>query len=334
MATMKDVADKANVSIATVSRILNGDVTLVVREETRVAVLDAARETGYKLKSKKPNQLYTFGIVQWISSYDEKDDTYYYNIRMSVENYCVLNNIQIKRYYRENLDDIYSDKEIDGLLCIGKFSKKLAKKLHDNFNKIVFVDSNPDATKYNAVYSDLKAGTKMAMEHFIEMGHRRIAYIGGREYVGKKDNGELFVDSRERVYLEYMKNHKLLKERSDDIYFGDYSAESGYYLMNKILEKDQLPTAVLCGNDVIAIGALSAINESSIDEKISIIGFNDVPMAQFYNPPLTTIRIDTKYKGELACKLLLDLIQESHKTLLKIVCSVSLVKRDSVYKIR
>lgn len=333
MSTMKDVAEKANVSIATVSRILNGDVTLVVRDETRAAVLESARELNYELKAKKPNHIYTFGIVQWISSYEEKEDTYYYNLRMSVENYCVLNNISIKRYYRENLNDIYSDKEIDGLLCIGKFSRKLAKKLHDCFKEIVFVDSNPDKTKYNAVYSDFKTGTKLAMDHFVEMGHRRIAYIGGREYLNEKNNGELFVDSRERVYLEYMNNHKFLQYRKEDVYLADYSAESGYDKMNEIINKKELPTAVLCGNDVIAIGALSAINESDLDHNISIIGFNNTPMAQFYNPPLTTVHIDTKYKGELACRLLLNLIKESHKTLLKVVCSVELIKRDSVYKI-
>lgn len=332
MATMKDVANKAGVSIATVSRILNGDVTLVVRDDTREAVFKAAKALDYVVKAKKPSQVHTFGVVQWISSYEEKEDTYYYNIRMSVENYCIINNIQIKRYYRENLDDVFSDTDLDGLLCIGKFSRKLAAKLNSKFSEIVFVDSNPDKNKYNAVYSDFKSGTEMAMDHFIEKGHRRIAYIGGQEYLDDY-KGELYVDARERVYLDYMHNHKLLTYRKEDVYLGSYSAESGYDLMKKILDQEEKPTAVLCGNDVIAIGALSAINESSIDDRISIIGFNNNPMAQFYNPPLTTIHIDTKYKGELACRLLLSLIEESHRTPIKIVCSVRLVDRESVFDI-
>lgn len=332
MATMKDVANRADVSIATVSRILNGDVTLVVRDETRQAVIEAARKLNYEIKVRKPNQTYTFGIVQWISSYEEKEDTYYYNIRMSVENYCILNNIQIKRYYRENLNDIFLDTNLDGLLCIGKFSRKLAVKLNDRFDEIVFVDSNPDKLKYNAVYSDFKAGTEMAMDYFIEKGHRNIAYIGGREYLGEEKD-EIFIDSRERVYLDYMNNHSLLKFRQEDFYVGDYTADSGYDIMKQVLKSEIMPTAVLCGNDVIAIGALSALNESSYEGKISIIGFNNNPMAQFYNPPLTTIHIDTKYKGELACKLLISLIEEHHKTPIKVVCSVRLVERDSVFEI-
>ena len=331
MATMKDVASKAGVSIATVSRILNGDVTLVVRNETREAVFEAAKSLNYVVKSKKTNVTYTFGIVQWISSYEEKEDTYYYNIRMSLENYCIINNIQVKRYYRENLEDVFSDADLDGLLCIGKFSKKLAAKLHARHNEIVFVDSNPDKSKYNAVYSDFKTGTKLAMDHLIEKGHRRIAYIGGREFLDDA-KAEVFVDSRERVYLDYMKNHKLLTYRPEDVYVGDYSADNGYDKTKQILEKEDLPTAILCGNDVIAIGVLSALSEESLDKNISVIGFNNTPMAQFYNPPLTTINIDTKYKGELACKLLLSLIEEKNKTPIKIICSVSLIQRESVYE--
>ncbi len=331
MATMKDVASKAGVSIATVSRILNGDVTLVVRNETREAVFNAAKSLNYVVKSKKTNVTYTFGIVQWISSYEEKEDTYYYNIRMSLENYCIINSIQVKRYYRENLEDVFSDTDLDGLLCIGKFSKKLAAKLHARHHEIVFVDSNPDKLKYNAVYSDFKTGTKLAMDYLIKKGHRRIAYIGGREYLDDAKE-DVFIDSREKIYLDFMQNHKLLKYRKEDLYLGDYSADNGYDKTKRILEKKDLPTAILCGNDVIAIGVLSALSEATLEKNISVIGFNNTPMAQFYNPPLTTINVDTKYKGELACQLLLNLIEEKNKTPIRIVCSVNLVERESVYE--
>lgn len=331
MATMKDVASKAGVSIATVSRILNGDVTLVVRNETREAVFNAAKSLNYVVKSKKTNVTYTFGIVQWISSYEEKEDTYYYNIRMSLENYCIINNIQVKRYYRENLEDVFSDTDLDGLLCIGKFSKKLAAKLHDRHNEIVFVDSNPDKLKYNAVYSDFKTGTKLAMDYLIKKGHRRIAYVGGREYLDDAKE-DVFIDSREKIYLDFMQNHKLLKYRKEDLYLGDYSADNGYDKTKQILERKDFPTAILCGNDVIAIGVLSALSEATLEKNISVIGFNNTPMAQFYNPPLTTINVDTKYKGELACQLLLNLIEEKNKTPIRIVCSVNLVERESVYE--
>ncbi len=331
MATMKDVAKKANVSIATVSRILNGDITLNVREETREAVFDAAKKTGYKIKTKKPTIDVALGVVQWISSYEEKEDSYYYNIRMSVENYCVLNNIHVKRFYRENLEDIFIDNELSGLLCIGKFSTALATRLHDKYENIVFIDSNPDATKYNAVYSDFKHGTRMAMDHFVDNNHKRIGYIGGHEYL-ETHKGELFVDQRERTYLEYMEYHNL-EFYKEDVYIGDFTAEFGYDSMKSILAKDEKPTAVLCGNDVIAIGALSALGESEYDNQVSVIGFNNIPMAQFYKPPLTTVHIDTKYMGEIACGLLLNLIVDPKATPIKVVCGVQLIVRESVFQV-
>lgn len=330
MVTMKDVAKAANVSIATVSRILNGDVTLNVREETREAVFEAAKRLKYELKVKKNGSELTFGIVQWISSYEEKEDIYYYNLRMSVENYCVHNNIQIKRYYRENMDSIYTDRNIDGILCIGKFSRSLAKRLSESFREIVFVDSNPDKLKYNAVYSDFKAGTIMAMDHFVEKGHKIIGYIGGREYLDEHQR-ELFIDPREKTYLHYLEQNPLLKESLKYFYTGEYTADFGYDSMKKILELNDKPTAILCGNDNIALGVLSALSESNYTKKISIIGYNNIPMTQFYNPPLTTISVDTKYKGELASQLLKNLIREQHRTIIKIVCGVKLVKRESVY---
>lgn len=332
LATMKDIAKAANVSIATVSRILNGDVTLNVRDETREAVFKAAKRLKYELKVKKNGSELTFGIVQWISSYEEKEDTYYYNIRMSVENFCVHNNIQIKRYYRENLDAIFFDNDIDGVLCIGKFSRYLAERLSKRYKEIVFVDSNPDKLKYNAVYSDFKAGTIMAMDHFVEMGHTKIGYIGGREYLDESKK-ELFIDAREKTYLKYLSDNPLLKKSDKYFYAGEYSADFGYDSMKKILENHDKPTAILCGNDNIALGALSALSESDYTKNISIIGFNNTPMTQFYNPPLTTISVDTKYKGELASRLLQSLISEQHKTIIKIVCGVKLVERESVYQI-
>lgn len=333
MATMKDVAKAANVSIATVSRILNGDLTLNVREETREAVFEAAKELNYELKIRKVSDGITYGIVQWISSYEEKDDNYYFNIRMSVENYCVLNNINIKRYYRENLDNVFLDKDIDGLLCIGKFSNELAHRLSKQYKNIVFVDSNPNFNKYNSVYSNFKAATKIALDHFVENGHTCIGYIGGREYLDEAHT-KLFLDHREKIYFDYIKENNLSNNNNQFVYTGEYSADFGYDSATQMLESGSYPTAILCGNDVIALGALSALNELGYLDKISVIGFNNSPMAQYYNPPLTTINVDTRYMGELAVTLLERLINGSPKSPVQMVVAVKLIERDTVHNIK
>lgn len=329
MATMKDVAKTANVSIATVSRILNGDVTLNVREETREAVFAAAKETGYQIKMKQRDGNMTFGIVQWISSYDEKEDHYYYNLRMSVENYCVLNNINVKRYYLENLEDLFINHHLSGLICIGKFSKDLAERLHSACSNVVFLDSNPDSDRYNAVFSNLQKGTELALEYLVSYGHENIAFIGGREYL-EQSSTKLHDDPREKTFVSYMKQRDLWT--GNQCYIGEFSAEHGYDAMKEILKRDDIPTAIFCSSDVLAIGALSALGEAELTKKISIVGFNNTPMAQFYNPPLTSVNVDTKYMGELACRLLEQMIVEKQKTAIEIICNVELIIRDSVYK--
>lgn len=101
MATIKDIAELAKVSSASVSRILNNDPTLSVPKETRQRVLDAANQLGYKKKNKKMyDTVMTLGIIQWISPIEESNDPYYLSIRQGVEEYCFKNKIAIKRVFK------------------------------------------------------------------------------------------------------------------------------------------------------------------------------------------------------------------------------------------
>lgn len=109
MATLKDIAKLANVSSGTVSRILNKDPSLNVRQETRDAVLDAAKKLDYKIKNaKKLTVRRTIAIVQWIPAYQEEEDPYYFNLRRAVENFCIANKIIVNRYYIENINEVCS----------------------------------------------------------------------------------------------------------------------------------------------------------------------------------------------------------------------------------
>ncbi|NLC33686.1 MAG: LacI family transcriptional regulator [Erysipelothrix sp.] len=330
MATMQQVAKKAKVSIATVSRILNNDRTLNVREETRALVFQVAKEIGYELKPKKSINNFRIGIVQWIPSYEEIHDIYYQAIRMSIDTYCIVNDIRVKKYFKENLEDIFLDTTLNGVICIGKFSTSLAEKIHLHHKNVIFVDSNPDSSKYDAVVSDLKDGTRQAMDYFVSKNHKHIGYIGGREVLETK-SGKQFIDPREKEYLNYMIEHHL--ENDQAFYLGEFTAEFGYSAMLELLKLNVIPTAVLCGNDSIAVGALRALNETNNAGLISIIGFNDVPDAKFYSPPLTTVNIDTRSMGEIACAMLLSKFSLKNGTNVRVMCSVNLVIRDSVYQI-
>ena len=332
MATLKDIANRAKVSAGTVSRILNNDPSLNVREETRQSVMSAAQELGYKIKvKKKAKARKTIAIVQWISSYEEEGDPYYFNLRMSVENYCIFNQISVNRYYKENISEVYESENLDGLICIGKFDLKLAAHLKGHCPNIVFLDSNPDETLYSSVLSDLVGGTERIIDYLKDKGHRHIGYIGGREYLGLTK--EVYLDARERTFLRILEEDKELTTRDEDIYIDNYKAPAGYQAILKAFEQGEMPSAFVCASDTIAMGALSALGElgKRLKKKVSVISYNNISSSEFLNPPLTTLAIDTRYMGELAAGLVILMMESKSFVPVKVVCQTNLVVRESVY---
>lgn len=335
MATLKDVAKLAQVSTTTVSRILNEDASFSVKEETRAKVLHAAEKLEYRIKrSKSKNGLdrKIFGIVQWISSYEEDQDFYYLSLRQAVENYCIEHEILVDRYFKENISEIFENQEIDGLICIGKFSLSMAEDLAAHSPNIIFVDSSPDQSRYSSIVHNLEAGTYEIVDYLKEMGHEHIGFIGGQEYLGSTD--EINPDVREKTFKGIIKKDSEIRTDSKDIYLNNFSHETGYQSMMDAYVKGDMPSAFICGSDSIAMGALSALGEltEKLTKKISVISYNNIKSAQYMNPSLTTLSLNTKYMGELAASILEHMIDSKHRTPIKIVCETHLVIRESVYK--
>ncbi len=329
MATIKDVAKLAGVSVAAVSRILNNDQTLSVKDETRTSVIEAADTLGYKPRvSRAVNNRMQIGIVQWISASKEESDPYYYNLRMAVENYCISNKIGVTRYYEENIEDLFTNQHINGLVCIGKFSLEQAASYKKHCEHIVFVDSNPDSSKYTAVVNDLEDATNIIVDYLVSKGHNHIGYIGGREYIGSSD--ELYLDARERTFTEMIRTDKRITSNIDDMYLGDYDSKTGYTFMKEALKKERVPTAFICASDTIAMGALSALGSGN-KKPVSVVGFNNISSAKYMNPPLTTIALDTKYMGELAGNILVHMIKSTKTIPAKIQLHTTLIERSSVF---
>ena len=123
MATLKDIAQLADVSIATVSRILNDDPTLSVPPQTRENVLEAAKKLQYHKKKKNDPNIHIC-LIQWYSLQQEIHDPYYLTLRHGVEDYCAKNGIILRRIFKDDVHIEKSLKGIDGIICLGKFSKK------------------------------------------------------------------------------------------------------------------------------------------------------------------------------------------------------------------
>lgn len=329
MVKIKDIALTAGVSSATVSRILRNDPLLSVRGDTRMEVLRIADELGYQRKVKKVNKNRYVGIIQWISRFEEEEDPYYYELRKSVESQLNQRGFEVHRYYKEDIETVFKDGKLSGLICVGKFSMKQARRFKDYINHIIFVDSNPDGEMFSSVVFDFETATETAMNHLISLGHRRIGFIGGREYIGPER--QAYVDKRERTFIDFMKNHPETEYCEDDVYIHDFTAETGFQSIRKALAKDTRPSAFFCESDTIAMGALRALGESDrLDGKmISVVGCNDILSAQYMNPALTTVKLDTRYMSEVAVMLLENMIECHNAVPLKASLSTKLVVRDS-----
>ncbi|MGG5461904.1 substrate-binding domain-containing protein [Clostridium sp. B9] len=337
MATIKDIAKEAGVSIATVSRVLNLDETLNVSEETRKRVMEVAEELNYVTVKERKNRIknYTIGIVYWYTELQELNDPYFLSIRMAVEKKCSEENIKFKPIDFQKIinEGTKEYKELDGILAIGIFEDKeinLMKKISEN---IIFVDSSPEEWKYDSVVVDFKYGVKKALDYLVSLGHTKIGYLGGESIPHNGNDNLKTVNYREKTFKEYME--ALNAYREEWVFKGRFLPEHGYELMKELLSLDEIPTAVFIASDPMAIGAYKSILEAGlrIPEDISIVGFDDICTAKFLTPSLTTIRVYTDYMANIAVETLLERMKSERDMSRKIVLPVQLVVRDSCKKI-
>lgn len=317
MATLKDIAEKAKVSIATVSRVLKHDYTLQVTDETRQRIFLTAKELDYKkgamsqvnspeLNLTKPINV---GIFMWCSEQLDDSDYYFLSIRKGIENECAKQGINItKTFWNMKYPDPKIDSHhLDGLFVIGNMHHEHLFEL-TQIDHMVSVDYVVHE-RYDSVTFDLKKATRQAMDHLFQLGHRKIGYIGGSSYIQNRDERIDYIDLRQSEYEVIMKEINLFNPKH--MFIGDWRMEEGYRLMQNALQTDDSPTAYFIGSDPMAIAALRALSESSLKEPgdIAIVSLDDIPLASFITPPLTTVKVFSEEMGVTAVKLMIDRIK-------------------------
>ena len=325
MATIHEVAEKAGVSIATVSRVLNFDETLNVSEDTKKRIFEIAEGLNYTSSHKrKKDKTLRIGIAQWYTKEQELKDPYYLSIRTAVEHKCDELSITFQRItIREK-----NFKGLDGIIAIGKFGPHSIEQLKKYNCPIVFVDFAPDDDEYDAIVTDYRRGVTKALEYLMTLGYSEIGYIGGREYIEDK----LILDERETTYKEFMIERKLYNEEWS--FQSTFLPEEGYHLMQDYLKGRNYPRACFIASDPMAIGAYKAINEAGlkVGEDISIVGFDDIYTSQFLTPSLTTVKVYTDCMGETAVETLLEKIKSKREIPRKILIPTKLIIRESCQK--
>ncbi len=335
MATIREIANKAGVSPATVSRVLNHDASLSVSAETKVRIFEIAEELEYKTVRERKNggaenRRLSIGILDWYTELELLDDPYYLYLMTTIEKECVLAGIDTFKINRVN--DRYQGlvKNSDGIIAIGKFSDAEIGDLAAYTNNIVFVDSSPQEKLYDSVTINLQLGISEALQYLMELGHTAIGFLGG-SVVG--DHKEAAIDERKRVFTALMEQHGLFNP--DYIYTGSrISYQEGYHTIMRALESGGLPTALLIANDTMATGALRALHEARINvpNEISIIGFNDLATSKYLIPPLTTVRVHLNFMAVTAIDLIKERIVKERILPKKVLVPSELVIRKSCKK--
>lgn len=340
MATIKDIAKLAGVSLATVSRVLNHDTSLSVADETRKRIFEVAEELDYKTikqRNKSADRRIKIGVIHWYSEKEELGDPYYLSIAKGIEKECFCKNIEMLTIFKNG--DMYTTNELnelDGVIAIGKFSKEDVDEFSIYSENIVFADFSPNEKQYDSVVLDFGKAMREVFDYLVGLGHSRIGFIGGKEYVGRTK--EPIADEREKSYVEFMKSRDMFDEGL--IFRGRFTTEDGHNLMREaigkgIFDKEKsgapAPTAFFIASDSMAIGAIQALYESNINvpNDVSIISFNDIPTSKYLIPPLSTVKVHTEFMGVMAVNLLIDRICGKREIPIKVIVPTELVIRES-----
>jgi len=275
---------------------------------------------------------YKIGLVTFCSEQFETEDPYYLSIRLRIEQEFNQLGLHITRTIRwVNRESYDSLSGLNGLIVIGKFEFDPYDLYFSQIQNVVFVDYSPDESRFDSVVVDFDKVTRIALDHLTGLGYTRIGLVSSRDFIIRfgSDSGTGSVDQRQSSFESYMKQRNLFLP--EHVHISDrFSMSIGYQIMKEAIDKGNLPEAFLIGSDPMAIGAGRALREAGlrVPQDIAIVGIDDIEMAAYADPPLTTVKIFTEQMGQSAVKLLLERIG-GREVPLKIVLPSKLIIRDS-----
>ncbi|HIC93289.1 MAG TPA: LacI family transcriptional regulator [Anaerolineae bacterium] len=328
MVTMKDVARRAGVSVTTVSHVINE--TRFVSEELRARVYQAMEELNYRpnaiARSLRRQRTHTIGMIVPDVSYP-----FLAEVARGVEDrgfelgYNVILCDSDGDLERESDHiELLLERKVDGIIFVAAGeSSSHVQALTEQGVPLVVCDRELPGTEVDTVIADNVESGRLATEHIIGLGHRRIGCIAGPE-------GLCISDKRLEGYRRALEEHGL-PLREELIVHSDFRCLGGYEAMATLLSLDEPPTAVFACNDLMAMGAICAASQRRlrIPQDVAIVGCDDIALASFTNPSLTTVAQPKREMGAIAVEMLVERIKEKDRPPAKRVLPVELVIRDS-----
>ncbi len=313
MVTLKEIANVVGVSTATVSRVLNFDPTLSVSAQKRQAIIETAEALNYATprarNRARQKGLHKVALVHFLRPEHELIDPYYVGVRLGIESRCqALKCETVKVYHTESMPEPTLLQGAAGVIAIGQQNEAEVAWLERHSRNLVFADFVPPSDAFDAVESDLALAMRKLLTALAAIGYRRIGFVGWTE----EHTDDPFAERRCRAYIDWMKQFAEFDPaicRTQGSVERD-TEQTGYQLAARLMSVPRPPDAIVTCNDNMAIGAYRAIRELGlrIPDDVAVASFNDIPVAQFLNPPLTTVRLPAEEIGETAVEMLLERI--------------------------
>ena len=301
MATIKEIAEIVGVSSAAVSRVLNYDEGISVSEETREAIFATAEKIGYKKKVIYP-KIENVALLYFTDNEDELEDVFYRGVREEVIKQAKKMNIRLQIYDRRDGMSVIP-RDLNAFIAVGWLTRKEINQLYKICPRGVFIGTSPDEKLFDAVRPNMDSFVTQMVDYFVEKGHKKIGFIGGSDR--NIDTGKPSMDIREWSFRQSVAYYHCLEE--EYILISEkFTVDEGYRMGKELLKKSSLPTALCIASDTLAVGVLQALNEKGIQvpEQMALFSINDVNIAKYLSPPLTTIHIDIACICETALDLL------------------------------
>ena len=301
MATIKEIAEIVGVSSAAVSRVLNYDEGISVSEETREAIFATAEKIGYKKKVIYP-KIENVALLYFTDNEDELEDVFYRGVREEVIKQAKKMNIRLQIYDRRDGMSVIP-RDLNAFIAVGWLTRKEINQLYKICPRGVFIGTSPDEKLFDAVRPNMDSFVTQMVDYFVEKGHKKIGFIGGSDR--NIDTGKPSMDIREWSFRQSVAYYHCLEE--EYILISEKcTVDEGYRMGKELLKKSSLPTALCIASDTLAVGVLQALNEKGIQvpEQMALFSINDVNIAKYLSPPLTTIHIDIPCICETALDLL------------------------------
>ena len=331
--TIKDVAKKANVSIATVSFVINDSKP--ISEETKTRVLKVIKELNYH-PSKSAVSLVSgkTGNIGFILTDDHflRTEPFYTTIFLGTEfearsegYYILLTSIRPDFSEEDPLPRFILNKSVDGIIIAGKIPHTLIERISAYKLPTVFIDYIPPTNSCPLVLIDNIQGAVQATNHLIDLGHTNIAFIGG-------DIGHPSLSHRLYGYKQALENANISIKNNLIVVDAKYpDKQNGFNSAKKLFSKNKNVTAVFACNDAMAIGVLHYLNDNGykVPQDVSLVGFDDVEADIMLHPPLTTIRVPKIEMGVEALKLIVNSVKSKKSLPKKVLVPVELIVRES-----